>query len=219
MDILVAVVQSKGGVGKTTLAVSLSAELAKRGRDIALIDADPQRSACDWAAPGHLQFPVHEIALAGQTISQWICETRQVSANYVVIDTAPNVRALAVSSALASLVLVPCTPSGLDLASMVQTLEIVDMVRARRNGDPKIILVPNRVDACTLEGQQLADELVGFGEVVSSTIGDRSVFARSFSVGSCVAEIAAGEAADCEIRLLCDLVERSFASFRRYRRA
>ncbi len=215
MSIAIAVAQRKGGVGKTTLAVSLAAELHRRSKQIALIDADPQRSACQWAEPGNLQFPVYEIAFADQTIANWVREFNRVAAgyDYVVVDTPPNERALGASIAVSNLVLVPCTPSGLDLEATARTLEIIDMVRNRWRAHLSLILVPNRVDLRTLEGRQVVDELTGFGEVIGPTIGDRSAFVRAFSAGQSVADMPDGHVAFREIQLLCDLVEKNMATF------
>lgn len=44
-----AVVNTKGGVGKTTTAVHLATMLARQGKTL-LIDGDPQASAASWAA-------------------------------------------------------------------------------------------------------------------------------------------------------------------------
>jgi chromosome partitioning protein len=210
MSYIIAVVQRKGGVGKTTLAVCVAAELHRRGREIALIDSDPQRSACQWAEPGNLQFPVYEIALTNQTVTNWVRELVRVAAKYeyAVVDTAPSERNLGASIAISNLVLVPCTPSGLDLEATVRTLEIIDAVRNRRRGHPSLIMVPNRVDARTREGKQIVDELAAFGEVVSPAIGNRSAFVRAFTAGRSVAEMPDGQLGHREIAQLCNLVER-----------
>ena len=211
MSRIIAVAQRKGGVGKTTLAVSFAAEARRRGRNVALIDGDSQISACRWAELGNLDFPVYELPLDNYSVSEWAREIGRVAADEIVIDTAPSDRALGAAIALAGLVLAPCTPSGLDIEATARTLEIIQAARARRRGAPKVVLVPNRVDARTLEGRQLFDELIGFGEPVSPPIGDRTAFIRAFSTGHAVCDLAFGWAADQDIRRLCDFIDETFA--------
>ena len=50
---IIAFLNQKGGVGKTTLATHLAGELVARGRSAVVIDADPQGSALDWAQRRH----------------------------------------------------------------------------------------------------------------------------------------------------------------------
>src|SRR5205807_5348836 len=127
----ITVAQRKGGVGKTTLAVCLAGELSRRDQNVALIDSDPQGSCCHWAEPGNLTFPVYQITLS-DSVADWAAAVRKITDRYVVIDTAPNERAVAASIAMADVILVPCTPSGLDLEATRETLAIIRAVRVRR---------------------------------------------------------------------------------------
>ena len=45
---ILALLNQKGGVGKTTLATHIAGELAMRGQHVILLDADPQGSSLDW---------------------------------------------------------------------------------------------------------------------------------------------------------------------------
>src|ERR1700760_2048070 len=91
-------------------------------------------------------------------------------------------------------------------------MSIVDSVRSRRASPLGVVLVPNRVDRRTLEGQQLETELGRFGEVVGPTIGSRSAFVRAFAEGLAIAESAPNSSADLEIRQLCDTVVKVMRS-------
>lgn len=61
---IIAVVSQKGGTGKTTVATNLAACYAAQGREVMLVDADPQHSALDWKADRPSTLPqVHALHL------------------------------------------------------------------------------------------------------------------------------------------------------------
>ena len=188
MPLVISVAQRKGGVGKTTLAVLLAGELDRRTRAVGLVDADSQASACHWAEPGNLSFPVYQLDPETRPVAEWARLMRQIPHQIIVVDSAPNDRVLGAVLAVANIVLMPCTPSGLDIEATARTLDIVREVRATRQTALRAMIVPNRVDQ------------------LGPMIGSRSAYVRAFALGQSVADFASGTPADIEIKTLADLV-------------
>jgi chromosome partitioning protein len=199
---VISVVQRKGGVGKTTIAISLAGDLHRRGRKVDLIDADPQRSAAEWAAPGLLPFRVAELPLRIGGAAQWAKLVRSQPGSVTIIDTAPHEYAVGAAVAIADVVVLPCTPSGLDLNATEQTISVVSFARNKRGTNVPVFLVPNRVDARTLEGQQILDALGDMGEVVCNPIASRLIYVRAFATGA----LPEGQAVTADLADLSELV-------------
>ena len=70
---IIALLNQKGGVGKTTLATHIAGELALRGQQVILLDADPQGSALDWTqrrSQQGLRRLFSAVGLARETLHQ-----------------------------------------------------------------------------------------------------------------------------------------------------
>lgn len=118
---------AKGGIGKTTSSI-MSAEAACRaGHSAAVLDADPQGSASEWAegaaaSGAPLQFSVEDANRA--TLGR---KTERIDAEYVFIDTAPNDPAIIQLVAdLADLVIIPTSSNPADMDRAIQTYEAID---------------------------------------------------------------------------------------------
>ena len=101
---IVALLNQKGGVGKTTLATHIAGELALRGQNVILLDADPQGSSLDWTQRRSQQgLPrlFSAVGLARETLHQEAPELAR-RADHVIIDGPPRIAALARSALLAA---------------------------------------------------------------------------------------------------------------------
>jgi chromosome partitioning protein len=110
---VIAVLNQKGGSGKTTIATHLARALQLDGHDVLLVDSDPQGSARDWAAVREDQ-PVPVVGLDRPTIDRDLKSIARKE--YVIIDGAPQAHDLAVSALKAAhFVLIPVQPSPYDI--------------------------------------------------------------------------------------------------------
>lgn len=204
---IIGVVGRKGGSGKTTSAVHVAAELHHRGRSVVLVDADLQGSAQHWAAPGRLPMKVQHMPLTSDVdIRTWSRTLRALATEFVLIDSAPHLdRGMGATVGIADLVLLPCGPSGLDVAALLETRDFVREARKSR-GDhlPKILLLPTRVDTRTGSGRELETTLRTLGEEIAPPLHLRMAMSDAFNTGGWVGSYAPGSAAYAEVRKLTD---------------
>jgi chromosome partitioning protein len=118
----VALVNIKGGVGKTTVAVNLAAALSALGRT-GLVDSDPQQSAAMWSV--NLDLPYAVLSRPAPDVARWL-PTVAAGFDHWVIDTPPGRLDIVRSAVMAAdVVLVPCAPSGVDVNRLAPTFEML----------------------------------------------------------------------------------------------
>ncbi len=187
---VISILNQKGGVGKTTISVNLASAIAKKGKSVLLVDADPQGSALDWFASRSDEmeplFPV--VGCAKPNLHKTIPDLGK-GRDVVVIDGAPRVTDLARAAIMASdLVLIPVQPSPYDVWAAEEVVKLIKEAQIYR---PEIqaAFVINRKIAKTAIGRDIVDALEGFEiDVLDSTLSQRVVYAESAAVGVAVFE-------------------------------
>ncbi|MEW9570252.1 ParA family partition ATPase [Rhodanobacter sp. Si-c] len=204
---IIAFLHQKGGVGKTTLATHVAGELALRGQQVILLDADPQGSALDWTQRRSQQgLPrlFGTVGLAREMLHQEAPELARRS-DHVVIDGPPRIAALARSTLLAAeRVLVPVQPSPYDVWACA---EMVALIREAQVFRPALraAFVINRRISTTVIGREARGALVDQPlPVLCAEVRQRIVFADSVAAGRLARETAPDSAAAREIAALTD---------------
>ena len=206
---VIALLNQKGGAGKTTLATHLAGEYAMQGRRVTLLDADPQGSALDWAqrrAQSGQNRLYGVFGLARDSLHQEAPQIAQ-QADFVVIDGPPRVAALARSALLAAdLVLIPVQPSAYDVWASHEMVQLVVEARVFRPA-LRVAFVINRRVVGTVIGREaraaLADQPF---PALSAEVSQRIVFADSVAAGRLASEVAPQCAAAREIAALAQAV-------------
>ena len=208
---IVALLNQKRGVGKTTLALHLAGEWARQGYRVSLIDADPQGSALDWSqqrAREGLPRRFGVIGLARDTLHREAPELAR-DLDHVVIDGPPRVAGLMRSALLAAdLVLIPAQPSPFDGWASAEMLSLLGEARIYR---PQLVtrFVLNRCAARTVIARETAKTLADHDPpVLGATIGQRVVFADAAQSGRLVSELDEDSPAAREIAALCAEIGR-----------
>ena len=180
-DSIIAVMNQKGGTGKTTLALNLAAGLARRG-STHLVDADPQGSISQWVAMAAAHTGLPPVTQAGHdpsaTIAQLACAHR-----YVMVDCPPTIQGDVVAAVMRSVqvILIPVLPSPIDLWASVGMAAAVGEAR-RWNPGLRARLVLNQMESRNALSRAMREALGEFDIPILQASMQRRAAYRSAAV-------------------------------------
>ena len=182
---IVAVLNQKGGSGKTTLTTHLARAFQRAGAAVWVADSDPQGSARDWYAAAGEAGALPPVVGVDRPALLRELPGLSGGARWVFIDGAPQVQDLAAAAVrVADVVLVPVQPSPYDVWA---TADLVDLLRQRQEvteGRPRAAFVLSR----QIQGARLTAEvreaLAGYGmPVFQAGTVQRVIYAHSATHG------------------------------------
>lgn len=195
---IISLINQKGGVGKTTLALHLTTAFHHHGYNTMLLDLDPQSSASEWYdSRGDELPPVRSIQPA--RLDKAIDQAREIDTDLIVLDTAPHTEVTALAAArLADLVIIPCQPKIMDLRAMRRTADLIRLVKA-----PAFVVlngVPHQGTVADEAAESIETDL-GLG-VAPVRLGYRVAYDRSLIAGQTAQELEPQGKAAQEIEAL-----------------
>ncbi len=183
----IVIANQKGGSGKSTLTVHLSAAAEHAGQGpVILSDADPQGTSSDWfnqRKKSGLDTPRYAPLVLSE-LPQKIQALRQAGASYLFIDTAPSIGTVnADLFSVADLILIPLNPTPADLRALMKGLPLV-----KQSGKPfSFVLARVRANLRNNEGVAMALEALGL--VLPTRLHERVIYADTFAHGKTVLEM------------------------------
>jgi len=183
---------TKGGVGKTTLAINIAIARSLLGSDVLLIDGDEQKTALTFTELRNSQLGntgYTAVSLHGGAIRT---QVRQLAPKYadIIIDVGGrDTGGLRAALTVTNTLVIPIQPRSFDIWAIDQ---MVDLVREAREINPGIwaVLVLNIADAQGHDNQDTAEALQDIEgiEFLDVSIGRRKTFPNAASAGKAVLE-------------------------------
>lgn len=151
----IALVNQKGGCSKSTTTVHLAYWLRQKKKKVTVVDADAQKSSSIWLASLEQPIPAVVLQSPDELLEQIPDLAEQTE--YLLVDGPAGLseatRAILFRTDLA---IVPCQPTGVDLASAADAVRLINQAQSVRNGPPKAALFLARA----VKGTKLLDESI-----------------------------------------------------------
>ena len=179
---VVAIVNQKGGVGKSTIAVHLAGWLREKATETVLVDSDRQKSSSGWLARIDPAFPAEVLWEADEILDAIDGLVERYT--HVVLDGPGALSEVTRTLMLvADVAVIPITPSALDVTAAMETLRQTEHAQKIRNGQPRVLVIPNRYQSNTILSRDLVEAFQTRGIETTEPIPARVGIAGAATTG------------------------------------
>ncbi|MFP1132905.1 AAA family ATPase [Asticcacaulis sp. W401b] len=197
MAFIIACASSKGGCGKSTLAVAIAGVYASNGTSVLLIDADARRRLEDeWFNAKTVSANIHVVSTRSDDLSKTV-ESYRDKYDVIIIDVEGSANwGLAEAIKAADFCLVPSNVSFQDLRDAQKVYDHVDSLNKESKRYRHCWIVWNRVPPAIRSKEMTAtmEEAVQNGLPVLGTIHERDAYKAIFSYQSTLDKLREGNA-------------------------
>lgn len=201
MTQVIAILNPKGGAGKSTISSNLARCLQLSGANVLVADSDPQGTLRDWRQSDQQDIQPAVVGVDRPSLHKDLPKVA-VTFDYVIIDGAAKLQEMVASSVkAASIILIPIQPSAADVWGCK---ELISLIKARQEvteGKPKVSFLINR----QIKNTNLANDIEQILEefempIFKSRTSQRVIYAEALSAGTTVLDAEPHGAAAQEIR-------------------
>lgn len=179
---ILAFVNQKGGVGKSTGAVHAADHFARKGKSVILVDADAQQSSSQWTAELKETYPQLKLSsLAIINPEDLFDKLPNLAQEYDLVVVDGPAKSNEITKAILArchLALIPCRESIVELRSSGDILRLIRQVRELRGDLPKAAIYMTQVKSNTVLLKEAQDALGDEPDIplMRTIIYDRQVF-------------------------------------------
>lgn len=180
---IISVVNLKGGTGKTTTAAFLAHAFAEQGKEVLLVDADPQGSALSWSDRAGWDIPT--VGLPKRNLHRQLMGIVRPSTEVVLIDAPPRgegTQAAIMYSALraADLVVIPMAPTMVEFEELYEVWDAIEEISGLRDTQPEVAVLLNRTVANAASTELYREQIESEGRhVLKVSIPRLEAFAQA----------------------------------------
>ncbi|MGQ4001467.1 ParA family protein [Francisellaceae bacterium CB300] len=201
---IISLLQQKGGSGKTTTAINMACGLRELGYKVVIVDMDKDKpDAYMWMTKNN-ENTDFVYNLDEKNIREKVQELK-TTVDFIVIDTPPNFQTAALKSALLSdLVVIPCSPSGMDLSGLIEAKDLA------LTADKPYRFFANRVQMQSNMSKSLIDFFEEDGHFFDSFVSQSVKFIEAESEGQYIGDYAKGSKVHLQVKKLARKVVEFF---------
>lgn len=173
-NMVIGLVNAKGGVGKTTSTIHLATRFAQQGHSVEVWDADPQGTASEWAQRAEERSD--ELPFSVEPVNLPSIRKKKAQAQFTFIDSPPqNESILNAIAERADLVVVPTAPTGADVERVLSTISSMPQgkptIALLTDANPRYVLYKETLEVLDQAGLAYFDQPIKTREVIKAAYG------------------------------------------------